>query len=130
AIDQRAHRVDAEARSQMFAQRYVGGGEPDRAAALVAELDLAFDLPFATQELGGLARPAGAQRLADAGRGIDLALAHHRIEHGDTEALGTALLAQVLDITAAARPEGEIVAADDVPRAKALEQHAVDEGVG
>ena len=29
--------------------------------------------------------PAGAQRLADAGRGVDLALVHHRVEHGDAE---------------------------------------------
>ena len=39
-------------------------------------------------------------------------------------------LAQPLDIAAAARAEGEVVAAHDVARAQALQQHVVDEGVG
>ena len=82
------------------------------------------------QKLGRFADPAGAQRLADAGRGIDLAFAHHRIEHGDAKALLPALLAQHLDIAAAAGAEGEIVAAHDMARAHALQQHVVDEGVG
>ena len=61
AVDQGAHGVDAEARPQMLAQRHVGGREADGAAALVAQLDRAFDLPAMAQQLGRLAHPAGAQ---------------------------------------------------------------------
>ena len=114
----------------MFAQGDVGGRKADGAAALVAQLDGAFDFPGMAQKLGRFAHPAGAQRLADAGRGIDLAFAHHRIEHGDAKALLPALLAQHLDIAAAAGAEGKIVAAHDMARAHALQQHVVDEGVG
>ena len=71
-----------------------------------------------------------AQGLADAGRGVDLALVHHGIEHGDAEASGPGPLAQHLDIAAAARAEGEVVAAHDVARAKSLQQDVVDEGIG
>src|SRR4030095_2527439 len=98
------------------------------ATALVAQLDHALDLPGMAQKLGRLAHPAGAQRLADAGRGIDLALAHHRIEHGDAKALLPALLAQHLDIATAAGTEGEIVAAHDLARAHAPPQHIAYEG--
>ena len=39
-------------------------------------------------------------------------------------------LAQHLDIAAAARAEGEVVAAHDMARAQALQQHVIDEGLG
>ena len=42
----------------MLAQRHVGGREADRAAALVALLDRALDLPGMAQQLGRLARPS------------------------------------------------------------------------
>src|SRR5258708_30579961 len=107
AVDHRAHGIDAEARPEMLAQRHVGGGKADGAAALVAQLDRALDLPGMAQQLRGFAGPAVAPGLADAGRGIDLALVHHRIEHGDAKGLAMALLAQHLDIAAAARTESE-----------------------
>ena len=44
--------------------------------------------------------------------------------------LALAPLAQHLDIAAAARAEGEVVAAHDVARAQPRQQHVVDEGVG
>ena len=62
AVDQRAHGIDAEARPQMLAQRDVGGGKADGAAALVAQLDRALDLPGMAQQLGGLARPSRGAR--------------------------------------------------------------------
>src|SRR5690349_24331571 len=100
ALGQHAHRIDAEARPQVLAERNICRREADGAAALVALLDDTFDLPRPAQKLGRLACPAGAQRLADAGGRVDLALAHHRVEDGDAKAALSAELAQLLDVAA------------------------------
>src|SRR5712671_5732912 len=57
AVDQRTHGIDTEARPEMLAQRHVGGGKADGAAALVAQLDGALDLPGMAQQLGRFAGP-------------------------------------------------------------------------
>src|SRR5471030_68146 len=107
----------------MFAERHVRRGEADGATALVALLDNTFDLPAMAQKLGRLSHHAGTQRLSYTGRGIDLALAHHGVEDGDAQAPLLAHLAQLLDIAAAPRAEGEIVAAHDVAGAQAPQQN-------
>src|SRR3546814_11673588 len=73
------HRIDAGRRAQVVAEREIGSGKADRAAAAVAMLHPSLDLPGAAEQLDGLARPAFAQVRTNDGGGVDLALAgHHR----------------------------------------------------
>src|SRR5204863_9549880 len=81
------HRVDAESRPQILAEPEIGGREADRAAAPVAFHDPPVDLPEAAELGGGIARPAVAQQLADAGRGIDRRVRPvYRLDDGQAEA--------------------------------------------
>src|SRR3546814_5941754 len=80
------HRIDAGRRAQVVAEREIGSGEADRAAAAVAMLHPSLDLPGAAEQLDGLARPAFAQVRTNDGGGVDLALAgHHRLDGRDAE---------------------------------------------
>src|SRR3546814_10682434 len=61
------HRIDAGRRAQVVAEREIGSGKADRAAAAVAMLHPSLDLPGAAEPLDGLARPAFAQVRTNAG---------------------------------------------------------------
>src|SRR3546814_15445807 len=80
------HRIDAGRRAQVVAEREIGSGKADRAAAAVAMLHPSLDLPGAAEQLDGLARPAFAQVRTNDGGGVDLALAgHHRLDGSAAE---------------------------------------------
>src|SRR3546814_18147962 len=68
------HRIDAGRRAQVVAEREIGSGKADRAAAAVAMLHPSLDLPGAADLLDCLSRPAFAPVLTNDGGGLHLAL--------------------------------------------------------
>src|SRR5689334_23113759 len=86
-LDAGAHGIDAGGGSEVVLEPEIGGGKADRAAAFIAALDAAVDLPEAAEQHRRLARPTLRQMLADAGRGIGGApRRRHGIEDGNAEA--------------------------------------------
>jgi len=55
AADGGAHRIDAAGGAQVIGELDIGGREADRAAAPIALLDPAVDLPGATEQRRGVA---------------------------------------------------------------------------
>src|SRR3546814_10050499 len=85
AIDRAAHGIDAEFRDLEIGERHIGSGIAKLAAALVAMLDRADDLPRPAEDAIGLGDVAGFQQAADAGRGIDIAILLGRSEEHKSE---------------------------------------------
>src|ERR1700722_12775304 len=109
------HRIDAEGRTQIFAEADIGGRKTDRAAALVAERDAAVDLPEPAELRRRLARLPGLQEFANMGRGIDRRIAAtHRLDHGDAESPHRAAFAQHVGRAAPPVTEGAVMPDDNV----------------
>src|SRR6185437_5777328 len=130
-LDRRADGIDAGGRSQVIVQKDVGGGKADGAAALIAALDPAVDLPEAAEQRRRLARSSGDEVLADAGRGIERAAGGpYGIDDADAEAERRAALGEQRRVAAPLMAEDEIIAHHRMAEAQPADQHLVDEGLG
>src|SRR5260370_20612556 len=127
AADGGAHRIDAAGGAQVIGELDMGGRDADRAAAPIALLDPAIDLPGAGEERRRIARPAFDEKMADARRRVNFAIALHRLDDGDAEAESLAHPAQQRRIAAAAVAEDEVVTDDGLANAEPGDKHVAHE---
>ena len=130
-VDAGAHGVDAEGRLQNGSDVQVGGRVAEPAAALVAAIHPADDLPIAAEQQAGAGRVAGPQIVAHQARGEGLlARADHTAKRRDAESAAPAQCLQERDVAHAAMAEAKVVADHDVTGTQALDQHVLNEVLG
>src|SRR5206468_2592815 len=110
ALELGKHGIAAAQRPQERSERHIGGGKADLPAALVAALDATVDTEPAPELRRCRLRPAGLEMLADAGRGVGLAigggLRRHRL---DDKAGGGSALGEIGGGAGTAAAEAEIL---------------------
>src|SRR5690606_14124201 len=123
--------VDAERRLQVIAERQVRSGKTEKPATGVAMLDPALDLPGTAKANAGLARLAGAQKLANPPRGEDLpGFADGRLDRSHADAPRSGEVAQKRGVAAPPVAEDEVIADDDMCGVQPFPQDLDDEGLG